>query len=263
MIYLIINEWIFILLSIIPLSVGAYLDIRDRLVPNKVWLIQGILGLLVLIWYSVDLSFIQIIYIVINIIIGFLFGFVSFITGAMGGADAKAIIVLSISSPFYFIKLFPWKTVTLIPPIFFIVINMGITLLIFALLMLLYNLYSIKKMGPLFQGTSGGILSKINVLISAYRIDQINMDNMKHKDPVEEYSEENGWELSTSVFTAPMDDEEFEKVEREARERAIETVKITGKKFLWVRPQPPGLVFLLIAYIYWLLLGSPATIFFY
>jgi len=47
--------------------------------------------------------------------------------------------------------------------------------------------------------------------------------------------------------------EEFAQLRKEVFEKAVET----KKKALWVRLQPPGIVFMLIGYLMWITIGSP------
>ena len=142
------------------------------------------------------------------------------------------------------------------PSIIYILGNMVIGFILFAVILFFYNLIAIKYYGPLFNETSGSLLQKINVMISSRRISSSEVASLKHEDPAEIYT--NGlWVLFTPIFQSPLDDEAYEKIETEAREQAANDVKVSNRSYLWVRPQPPGLVFIMFAYIFWIIFGSP------
>ena len=104
-------------------------------------------------------------------------------------------------------------------------------------------------------------MGKLAILISGRRVSADVIKTLTHDDPAEKY-EDDTWRLYTPLFTEAMEDDEYEKIETKNRETAYQNAKETSRSYLWVRPQPPGLVFLLLAYVYWILLGSPILYFF-
>jgi hypothetical protein len=137
---------------------------------------------------------------------------------------------------------------------------MMVWLLIFTFSLFIINLVQIRKFGPLFGETSGSFFAKFNVLISARRLEANRIAQLKHEDPAEIYDEEN-WKLHTPLFMEPMEDEEFERMEKQAREQAVTDVEKTQRTYLWTRPQPPGLIFLTLGYVSWVIFGSPLALF--
>ena len=249
-------EYLWMLITIPALLIGSYFDIRDRLIPDKIWLIQLFAGLFTLIWWGSTTNDLGLI-VYINIVLGLIFGLVFFMLGAFGGADSKAIIVLAISSPIKFsFTIMAFDGDEIFPSIFFMLTNFMVIFIIFALILLIYNISSRSKFGSLFGETGGSRMQKFNVLFSSYRVSPDKLLTMEHYDPVEKVVDDE-WVLHTPLFEAPVDDDTWEKQTKIAREKAIKDSIKTERSYLWIRPQPPGLVFILVAYLFWVFIGSP------
>ncbi|MCY3411089.1 MAG: prepilin peptidase [Candidatus Heimdallarchaeota archaeon] len=250
-----------VLITVFSLSWGAYEDIKSRLAPDKIWIIQiGLSIPFLIIWFTQNQDFIARALVVSNIILGVIIAFVFAYLGAFGGGDSKALIATSISSPIL-LSFHEFTGAVLMPSIFFFLVNMFILFIIFALFLLIYNLSTIRTFGPLFGETSGNMGQKISILISGRRLAKDKVENLRFEDPAEKLEEE--WHLWTPLFdTEMLDDDEFERIEKEQRKEAWENIRYTERTYLWTRPQPPGLVFFVIAYILLLIFGSPALVFY-
>lgn len=249
-------------LTIFCLVWASIEDLKHRLVRDKIWLIQILGGITIFFWWtSISVPSDLILMAVINITLAIILAYLFFVVGSLGGGDSKAIIAIAVSSPIAISSNLNKSSIPFFPPILYILANMMLGLLIFTFLLLILNIIQIRRFGPLFSETSGSVLSKINVLISARRIPIEQIVHLKHEDPAEIY-ENNKWKLYTPVFQEPLEDEEYERVEKEARENAIRNTENTERSYLWVRPQPPGIIFLTLGYIYWVFIGSPLALFF-
>ncbi len=247
-------------LTLICLVWASIEDIKNRLVPDKIWLIQiGIAIPLLIAWYNSNTDFIDRAIVITNIILGFVFGFTFLYFGAFGGGDSKALIAMSISSPFLY-TIVEYEALVFMPPIFFFIVNLFVCFIILALILFVMNMMSIRKFGPLFGETNGGIGSKISILFSGRRLARDQIENLKHEDPAERFN--GAWFLYTPLFETPLEDDEYEIIEREARAKAWEDISNSARTYLWTRPQPPGLVLFIFAYLYMLIFGSPALSYF-
>lgn len=248
-------ELILSLTTIICLAWAAIEDIKNRLVPDKIWIIQILIAAIGLFfWFGDNIGFIERIVVISNIILGIVLGFAFVSFGAFGGGDGKALIATSISSPFLYTFAKVDQTLFM-PPIFFLLTNMFFFFLLFAIMLLINNIYSINKMGPLFSETSGSLLTKFSILISGRRTKRENVEYLMHEDPAEIL--DGAWKLHTPLFSEPLTDEEYEKIEKETRNKVWNDIQAGKRTYLWTRPQPPGLVFFVLAYLSWIIFGSP------
>lgn len=251
-------EILWCLSSIFFLTIASIQDWKSRLISDKIWLTQLIVSIILYYsWYSSEAKPQAKLLSIINILMTVIFAFSFFYFGAFGGADSKALIVLMINSPIaYSFSLIKSNSRIPYPSIMFLLFNMFIFFLLFAFFLMFLNIYQIRKYGPLFKETRGSIPQKLNALFSCRRIPRQEIASIKFHDPVE-ILEANYWKLHTPIFEGPLDDEEFEKREKEIRETAIINVDESEKQYLWMRPQPPGLIFILLAQIMWIFVGSP------
>jgi prepilin signal peptidase PulO-like enzyme (type II secretory pathway) len=248
--------------SLVCLAMGSFYDWRDREIPNLLWLVQIAGGFILLILYFIieDPSSL---FILSNVFIGTFIGITMFAIGAWGGADSKAIIALSVSSPSVGILLIDTSNYLYdyFPAILFILFNFLIVLLLFAFSLIIGGLISSFKY-TLFEQPNLSFSDKIALLMSCIKIEQSSIETITNVDFVEQFDEEkNEWILKLSLFMPEEEEElelairleEFAKLRTEIFEKAIET----KKKALWVRLQPPGIVFIFIGYLMWITIGSP------
>jgi preflagellin peptidase FlaK len=148
------------------LLIGSYFDIRSREVADKLWLGFGIAAAASAIW---EITFSSVDPLVYGIRVGIAsivaLGF--YWIGMFGGADAKAVIVVSLfmeSSPS-------------VPPIFFpaaglvILVNALFLTLAIPIVLVLFNLMKVVRGDDIFQGFENEpFLRKVLVMFLGYRL---------------------------------------------------------------------------------------------
>ena len=238
------------------LLVGSVLDLLKREVSDIPWIILALEGLITTIVFLIFTGNRRGdgILIGINFVIGIVMGFLLFYTGVMGGADAKAIMALSVNTAVY---PFPFELTQLdvyqyIPGIFNIFFNwLLVMVVIYPLPLLFFNLYKRARGEILFKETNANFASKILMMISGY-LAPVN----KTKDRLDiVYSEvynkeEEEWEIKHFIQVAEIEEEEKFKKEVE------EDIEKTKREKIWVKVLPPGIVFLLIGYIINIFIGN-------
>lgn len=225
----------FTIFELIRLSVGSLLliyascaDLKTRTVSNKVWLLMGGLGILLLVvqYFTIGFELVQLVGIPIMILLAYLLFKVGII---FGGADAKALMALSFLVPFWpelneFLPL--WRSILPFP---WVVFSNSVILFIFVPLILLFvNAYRKNLEFP--------------YCLVGYKM---SIDDAKKGFfwPLERIKE-NG---SRGFVWSPMDDEiekEFDKLEK------------IGKKEIWVTPKIPFMIPLLMGFILSFTLGD-------
>jgi len=214
--------------GLVMLSFASYADLKTRTVSNKVWLLMGGLGILLLVvqYFTIGFEMVQLVGIPIMILLAYLLFKVGII---FGGADAKALMALSFLVPFWpeLNEFFPLCRSIL--PFPWVIFSNSIILFVFIPFILLF--------------------------INAYRRDlefpyclvgyKMTIDDAKRGFfwPLERIKE-NG---RRGFVWNPMDDEienEFDKLEK------------IGKKEIWVTPKIPFMIPLLIGFILSFTLGD-------
>lgn len=251
-------EIYWVLVTIVPLLIASYYDFKNRLVPDKIWLIQIALGIgIYSFWILSNPKFLDILLSIINFFLSFIIALVVFYLGAFSAADSKALISVSISSPLYFTLVDPYFILDVeFPAIIPYMVNFYIFFILFAIFLFTNNMISIFKYGSLFSETSGTIFDKIGALISGRRIPREKIKNLKHEDPAEKYID-GKWKLYLPTFQEILDDEEYFKREEKAKREVIQAIENSDRTYLWTRPQPPGIIFLFLGYVSMIVLGSP------
>ncbi|OLS26199.1 MAG: Preflagellin peptidase [Candidatus Heimdallarchaeota archaeon LC_2] len=250
-----------LLLTLVILVWATYEDLKYRMIQDKIWAIFIIFALpSYIFWVNTIATSDERIISIINIIFSIIITFVLFIGGSFAGGDGKALILLSLTTP-----ITTWDPDILylnqspLLSVFFILLLFLAYTLLFALSLLIRNLFEIKKFGKLFGMTEGSVFAKINVLLSSRRVEFSHIVHIKHSDPAEIY-DLGGWKLFAPIFQGAIEDEEAIKIEIEMREKALNDAKNTNREYLWFRPQPPGLFILTLAYLTWIIIGGPYSI---
>ncbi len=130
--------------GVVILSYASYTDIKTRKAANILWVIMGGIGVVLLIIQAITIGFENLYYLLfIPIMIGLIYCFFQFRL-IFGGADAKALMALSILVPIYpTILQFPILTSgmpSIMPAPWIIFSNSVIIFLVIPLSLLLYNL---------------------------------------------------------------------------------------------------------------------------
>ncbi len=243
---------------ILCLLFGSYMDLRKREVSDIPWIIMAVVGLITTIIYIVfsENKGSDGLRIGINFAVGIAIGLVLYYTGMMGGADAKAIMALSLNTaiyPFiYDLTNLDVYTLLYVPPIFNTFFNWLLTLvLIYPLPLLFYNIYLKIKKQKLFENTNANFASKFLMMISGYLIPVEKAKNRTDIVYSEVYNEEDEeWEIKHFMQVPEIEEEEKYKQEVE------EKIEKTKRKNIWVKVLPPGIVFLLLGYILNIFLGN-------
>ena len=238
------------------LLVGSFFDLVKREVSDIPWIVMAGVGLISTIIFIVFVEekghYGKLIG--INVGVGVLVGFLLYYTGVMGGADAKALIALSLNTSVYpfSLELTTLPVYEFVPSIFNIFFNWLLVMIIFyPLPLLFYNLY-LKTTGlKLFEDTKANFSSKILMLISGYLIPVEKAKDRMDIVYSEVYNEKDEkWELKHFIQVQEVEEEEKFKKEIE------EQIEKTKRRNIWVKVLPPGIVFMLIGYIVNLFVGN-------
>ncbi|MCG3219884.1 MAG: prepilin peptidase [Candidatus Heimdallarchaeota archaeon] len=243
------------------LAYSAIIDLIKREISDIPWIImaiEGIITTIIILIFSNRSSLYtrqQVgILVAINLVIGLLMGYLLYYTGVMGGADAKALMALSINTSVYpfLIAVTQLDVYRFMPSVFNIFFNWLLTMvIIYPLPLLFYNIYLKAKGAKLFEGTTANFASKILMMISGYLIPTakaLNRTDIVYSETFDE--EEEKWEIKHFMQVQEIEEEE------EFKKEVEEKIKETGRKKIWVKVLPPGIVFLLIGYIINIVAGN-------
>ena len=212
--------------GIIILSCASYIDIKTRTAPNKLWILMGGIGIVLLV---VQHFTIEIDYLYLSIIpLMFAVAYLLFRTGIIfGGADAKAIMALSLLVPFWpSLQNFPlWQSIMPFPWVIF-----SNSVLLFLLIPPSLFISNIIKRNLEFP-----------YCLLGYKIN-IKKAKEKHVWPLERII--NG----KRKFVYMSTDEDSKKQIRELEK--------AGKIEIWVTPKIPFMIPLLIGFILSFILGD-------
>jgi len=241
-------------LSLFFLSLSSWQDYKKREVSNRIWLLFAPSGLafsLLQFYFTTNQSFILFMGLSLLVVTGV--SLALFYLGLFGGADAKALICLSLALPVYPSYLNPYLNV--ISPLFSLSILSNAVLFSSVLIfgMVLFNLYRRFRVGEkLFEGLEDEPLwNKILVFVTGFRIDINKLGNSPHLIPLETISRgENGKGIRRlKIFFRLSEDSTQETGSLNDFYEEIE-----GK--IWVTPSLPFLIFITIGFVAALFLGD-------
>ncbi len=241
---------------ILCLVFGAVMDLIKREVSDIPWIVMAATGAITsifLIIYAEDSRKTGIMF-GVNVGVGIVLGVLLYYTGVMGGADAKAIMALSFNTPIY---IFEFEFLTqgvynFIPPVFNTFFNWLLVMVVFyPLPLLFYNVFLKTRGKKLFENSNANFASKILMMISGYLISTekaVNRHDIVYSEEYDKKSEK--WNIKHFMQVVEVEEEEeFKKV-------VEEDIKATGRKQIWVKVLPPGIVFLLFGYIINIFVGN-------
>lgn len=188
------------------------------------------------------------------------FAIAIFYSGGFGGADAKALMCLALTIPFYPTGL-PSPLSKEISPIstyFFplsIFNNSVLLAALVAIFMLLYNFsWHLKTGSKLFDRTyeNGSAGRKILVLLTGYKISVNKMKEKWHIYPLEDAEETEEKQLKRKLLLMPKDEGRDAVVRR--LDEAVKSNKIPDR--VWATPGLPFLMFLTLGLILALFVGD-------
>lgn len=247
-------------IALLFLLYASLSDWKSREVSDIVWAVMAPLGLALTLIEMYINGFSQL------PLYGICFGLTSafavaiFYAGGFGGADAKALMCLALTLPFYPAGL-PVPLLKEISPIstnFFplsIFNNSVLLAALMAIVMLLYNVsWSLKTGNRLFGGTydneSAG--RKIMVLLTGYKSSVDKMKEKWHIYPLEDVEENAEKQLGRKLLVVPKDEGRDAVVKR--LDEAVKTSKIPDR--VWVTPGLPFLIFITIGLVLALFVGD-------
>ena len=255
-----------IILCLSFLIYASWSDYKTREVSNKVWVIfgplaLGLTGFQFLVYSSQPLQF------VISFVLSFAItsglAIAVFYAGGFGGADAKALMCISLALPVYPNYLLS-QPVGFVSPLFPITIFTNSVLL--GALSIFYAifrniLWTVRNKENVFEGMETESFGrKILALISGYKVKMSKLEK-GHMYPLEDVEFTDGGEKHRKLLVFPKYEEREDIIAR-----IQENVK-EKKHEVWVTPGLPLLIFitagLIIALAYgdivWFLLGSIIT----
>jgi len=242
------SDIIGLLASLVFFVIAAVYDLRIREVPDKVWLVYGLigLGLIAMRLYSgLESFYLMAISIVLSVILSLVMAHL----GVFGGADAKAMICLSLAVPLVPVG-FRYVVVWFLVPFFpLIILTLGYLLsfsssLFFALRNICGYLRDGSSMFDGFHDES--FVKKIFVVLTAYRCNPEMLQAARFLYPMEHVVtgkdglRERRFDLSFSIAD-----------EKDATlSNYLEALPSVGNpSMIWVTPGLPMIVFFLLAVI--------------
>jgi preflagellin peptidase FlaK len=242
-----------ILVSLIFLVYAAWADFKTREVSNKVWAIFAPLAFLLTalqyILFPQDLLYSYVLPFVVTLALSL----VLFYAGGFGGADAKALICLSLALPLYphYLLESPIGYLPLIFPLS-VFINAVFLASFSVIFILLRNLsWKYRNKRKLFEGFEKESLGrKILILLSGYKVNIADLEKKDYLIPLEDLDAR--LEEKRKLIAFPRD-EEREKIVSRLLE-AERSGQIKGD--LWATPGLPMLVFITVGLVIALVFGD-------
>ncbi len=186
---------------------------------------------------------------------------VLFYAGAFGGADAKALICLSLALPHYPADLFSAFAVStpavLVSPLLFpiTVFTNSVLLAAFtAVYALLRNLvWKLKTGSKLFEGFEKESFGrKLLALLTGYKISVVKLERSEYLYPLEDISITEGSQADRRLLVVPKDESREQIVKRISD--AVQDRKILNE--VWATPGLPMLIFITAGLIIGLVFGD-------
>ena len=238
-----------VFVSMVFLIAASLYDLKYREVPDKLWLIYAPVGLLLTLTQAVtlDLKLLQVIG--LSILVTSILSIAIFYLGLFGGADAKALICLSLTipTPPTFKKAF--NALPLFPLTIFN--NSVLTATLLTLAFLIYNLiWKFKTRKGLFHDLEGEpVYRKLIALMTGYKIEVGKLAEKRFTYPLEEAEiDENGKVVRRLVLSARLEEDE----ELERRLNSLRGLRCE----VWATPALPFLIFITIGFFVSLVAGD-------
>ena len=251
-------EGLQVFVSLAFLLYASWSDVKTREVSNMVWAFFAPLGLaltLTQLFFFETHSYDTLYLLGISVGITSVLAVALFYAGAYGGADAKALICLSLTLPFYptnFINL-PFTSDSPIFPLS-VFSNAVIIAALSVVYVLLRNVFWRQRTGKrFFEGfkeESKG--RKLLTLLSGYKIPVDKLQESEFLYPLEDVQVSENGETNRKLLVFPKDED---------REDVVQRVVAAAKEeknidWVWATPGLPMLVFITIGLITALILGD-------
>jgi preflagellin peptidase FlaK len=242
-----------VLISLIFLIYASWSDFKTREVSNWVWAIFAPLAFsltaLQYILFPQDLLYSY----VLPFIVTLALSLVLFYTGGFGGADAKALICLSLALPNYPIYLLE-SPIGYFPLLFPLSVFLNSVFLasfsvVYVLLRSFLWKYRTKK--KLFEGFEKESLGrKILVLLSGYKVNIAELEKKNYLYPLEDFDAR--LEEKRQLIAIPKDEEREEIVSRFIEAKRLGQIEAD----IWATPGLPMLVFITAGFVIALVFGD-------
>jgi len=243
-----------VLVSLSFLSASSWYDHKFREVSNRMWMLFAPLGFtLTLLQYSLEYALEKnstvFIFWIISLAVTTGISLLLFYAGFFGGADAKALICLSIANPIY--PRFSPARFNVMMPIFplAVLINAVLASAMLVPVIFCYNMIRyVQLKGAMFRGLEHEAWwKKVLVFITGIKIDLEKLKGNSHYIPLEYLAEEGNGEIIRHLRVSPRLEEEDM--------RGFEG--FNGQ--IWVTPGLPFLIFVTIGFIVTLFFGDFTT----
>ncbi len=248
-----------IILTLSFLAYASWSDWKKREVSNKVWAVLAPLALLLssvqFILFAGDL----LIY-VLSFAVTSGLAIVLFYAGAFGGADAKALICLSLALPQYpaslslvFTTLTPEVLVSSLFPI--IVFSNSVLLAAFTVVYALLRnlLWKLKTGSKLFEGFEKESFGrKLLALLTGYKINVAKLERYEYLYPLEDIGVAEDSQADRKLLVMPKDE-----IREQIVQRILDAAR-TGKiqNDVWATPGLPMLIFITVGLVMALVFGD-------
>ena len=249
-----------VILTLSFLFYASWSDWRKREVSNRVWAVLGPLAfLLTLVQYLLFAEESLTLYVLSTAITSSL-AIILFYAGAFGGADAKALICLSLALPHYPTYLFSAsgisKSAILVSPLFPLTVFSNAVLLaaLSVVYVLLRNLaWRLKTGSKLFAGfEKEPVGRKILALLTGYRINIAKLERYDYLYPLEDVDATESGSADRKLLVMPKDEDREEIVKRLLN--AVRSGEIQNE--VWATPGLPMLVFITAGLVIALFFGD-------
>jgi preflagellin peptidase FlaK len=244
-----------VFISFIFLVYASWADFKTREVSNKVWAIFGPLALLLTIFQYVLFPQDQdlLLYYILPITITVALSLVLFYAGGFGGADAKALICISLALPYY--PTYPSRlSLSFVLPLFPLSVFINSVFLasfsvVYVLLRSLFWKHKNKK--KLFEGFEKESFGrKILVFISGHKVGIADLEKKNYLIPLEDFDP--SLEEKRKLIAIPRDEEREKIVSRLLEARRDGQIEDD----VWATPGLPMLVFITAGLIVALVFGD-------
>jgi preflagellin peptidase FlaK len=239
-----------IIVSIILLIYASWSDYISREVPDIAWIIFAPIGIVLTslrLYINQDLILASLFSVAIIAIISL----IAFYTGMFGGADAKALICITLAMPVY--PIFLTKFVQPMFPLSVMVNSflMASSISVYAILRNIFWLVS-KREKLFYELESESLGKKILAFISGFKIsiDEYKID--KHLHLIEKIESKNGTQKKhLEIFFILEDNGEVLN-----NYMPNEYLKMNSIRNVWVTPLIPMIVFITLGYFLTLIIGD-------
>ncbi len=221
------------------LSIGAYYDLKTREVDDRLWMVFSGAGLVIYVWEYVSIAIVDVLMALISISLATLIAMALYRYGFFGGADAKALVAVSVILPTYY----PLMSFYVHPITAITVLTNAV---LFALAVPLYNALSnlakVARGERIFEGFDESVRRKV---LACFMGTQSNKPTYHHS--VIEYSTDEG----KKRFSFKLNyDDEYKNGDRSGYPRASSDSQI------WMSQNLPFLVFMLAGFLAAMLFGD-------